>query len=305
MKTYNDVYLKARKELRSAGVAAHDLEARLIVSNATGKTREELVSASNVFLTNVEILKKVDNMVDRRKTGEPVAYIVGEWEFYSIPLIVNTSVLIPRTDTEVLAGAAINILRQNDDPKRVLDLCTGCGCIGLAIAANVPNCRVVLADKSENALAVCRANMLKTNLSKMTMAVAVDALALPPAMMGTFDMIVCNPPYIPTSQIDSLDNSVRDYEPAIALDGGDDGLKFFRAITASWASVLRSGGHLAYECGIGQAEILSGILKENGFGSIETYTDSLDIERVVIGQWETEQSAERAEHSEERKVQSV
>lgn len=289
MKTYNDVYLNTRRELRSAGIAAHDIEARLIVSCATGKSREELVDSGNAFLTDVEILKNIDNMKNRRISGEPVAYIVGEWEFYSIPLVVSKAVLIPRVDTEVLAGAAINALAEKAGEQiRVLDLCAGSGCIGLAVAANVPNCRVVLADKSEAALAVCRANMLKTNLSKMTMAVVADALLPPPSLLGTFDMIVCNPPYIPTGQIAALDISVREHEPLDALDGGADGLKFYNAIAAYWTAIIKKDGFLAFECGVGQAEPLCGIMVENGLTNVETHFDTLGIERVVIGRMPSE-----------------
>ena len=242
MKTYNETYLEARRQLRAAGVGAHDLEARLIVAFATGKTREELLSLSRYFITDSEAIDKVDELVRRRVNGEPIAYIVGEWEFYGLPLVVNESVLIPRVDTEVLAGEAIRLMKLQGVQTRLLDLCCGCGAIGLAVAANVPDCRIVLADASEKALAVCRANMLRNRLSRNVTAIMADALEKPPALLGRFDAIVSNPPYIPTAQLIDIDRSVRDYEPVFALDGGLDGLDFYRAIAGKWAILLKLGG---------------------------------------------------------------
>jgi len=283
MNTYNDIYLQTRRRLRAAGITAHDLEAGLIVSHAAGKTREELLSSSRFFVTDAAIPNAVEEMVKRRLSGEPVAYIVGEWEFYGLPLIVNESVLIPRIDTELLAEVAIGLMKRRVAQSRLLDLCTGSGCVGLAIAANVPDCRVVLADKSEKALAICRANMLRNRLSRSVTAIEVDVLEIPPALLGMFDAIVSNPPYIPTRDLINLDSSVRDYEPVLALDGGPDGLYYIRAIATNWSAVLKLGGHLAIECGAGQAEATREILEDSGFGSIKTHYDTLGIERVVVG----------------------
>ena len=283
MDTYNDIYLKARKKLRAAGIVAHDLEARLIISAATGKTREELVGFSRLFVTDSSISNDVDAMISRRLNGEPVAYIVGEWEFYGMPLVVNRTVLIPRIDTEVLAREAIRMLRLRGGKLRMLDLCTGSGAVGLAVAANIPDCRVVLADSSDDALAICRTNMLRTRLSRNTTAINVDVMDRPPALLGIFDAIVCNPPYIPTKELMELDMSVRDYEPVTALDGGEDGLDFFRAIIINWPTVLREDGFIAFECGIGQASQVKEMMLEKGFTDVSSYYDTLEIERVIIG----------------------
>ena len=283
MDTYNEVYLKARRRLRAAGISSHDLEARLIVSAATGKTREELLSLSRFYVTENEIADGVEKMLERRLRGEPVAYIVGEWEFYGIPLVVNEAVLIPRSDTEVLAEEAIRRLKQRGGKTRLLDLCAGTGAIGLAIAANVPDCRVVLADSSDSAVAVCRTNMLRNRLSRNVTAINVNALEAPPALLGAFDAIVCNPPYIPTEDLKTLDLSVRDYEPVVALDGGADGLDFFKAITQKWPAMLKNGGFIAFECGIEQAGSVRDILNESGLVNIATLMDTQGIERVVVG----------------------
>ncbi|MCF0121165.1 MAG: peptide chain release factor N(5)-glutamine methyltransferase, partial [Oscillospiraceae bacterium] len=168
-------------------------------------------------------------------------------------------------------------------PGRCLDLCTGSGCIGLAIAANTENIRVVLADKSPKALAVARQNTLRNNLSRRMTCVEADVELAPPAILGTFDMIVCNPPYIPTADIAQLDRSVRAYEPMMALDGGDDGLRFYRAVTEKWSALLKPGGHLLFEVGIGQAGDVSALMAQAGFEDINIIADTAGIDRVVYG----------------------
>ena len=283
MTTFNELYLTTRRKLRDVSHGAHDLEARLIVAHAAGKTREELVNSSKFFVTDSAIINSVNDMVRRRIEGEPVAYLVGEWEFYGLPMYVNSDVLIPRVDTEVLAEAAINIMKKRGGNTRLLDLCAGSGCVGIAIAANVPDCRVILADNSEKALAVCRANMIRNHISRNVTPIDADALGSPPTLLGTFDAIVCNPPYIPTEDIKDLDVSVRNYEPMVALDGGADGLKFFRAIAANWTAMLKKGGNILFECGVGQKAAVCEILEENGFRKIEVHRDTLNIERVVVG----------------------
>jgi len=283
MNTYNDIYLDSRRKLRSAGVAASDLEARLIVAYASDKTREELLASSRLYVTDPKVQSAVDEMVRRRLGGEPVAYIVGEWEFYGLPFTVNESVMIPRVDTELLAEVAINLMKRRGWQTRLLDLCAGSGCVGLAIAAHMPNCRIVLADISEPALAVCRVNMLRNNLSRQVTAIEVDVMETPPALLGAFDAIVCNPPYIPTRELADLDVSVRDHEPLKALDGGPDGLYLVRAIATNWPSLLKPSGYLALECGAGQSEEVREILTDSGFQDIKTHSDTLGVERVVVG----------------------
>ena len=283
MNTYNDIYLSARKRLRAAGIAAHDLEARLIVSYASGKTREELLSLSRFFVTDRDVIRAVDQMIERRLGGEPVAYIVGEWEFFGIPIIVSDAVLIPRIDTELLAEVAIGLMKRRTDRTRLLDLCAGSGCVGIAVAMNVPDCRVVLADNSTPALAVCRANMLRTRTTRSVTAIEADALEIPPALLGTFDAIVCNPPYIPSGDIESLDPSVRNYEPIGALDGGADGLEFFRHIAANWQTMIKQGGCLAVECGAGQSGDVREIMQDCGLRGVNTHIDTLGVERVIVG----------------------
>lgn len=283
MKTYNDVYLDARRKLKMAGIEAFTLEARLIVGGAAGKTKEQLLKDLNMY-AGEEFAKKVEGLVERRIAGEPVAHITGEWEFYGCPIMVTPDVLIPRVDTEVMAELAIKLLRGRDTgSSRILDLCAGSGCVGIAIAKNVSDCRVILADNSVRAINVARHNVAKNNLTRKITCVEADALRNPPMLLGKFDMMVCNPPYIPTADIMGLDPSVRDYEPVEALDGGEDGLDFYKAIVPKWKDILKPNGCMMFECGIGQAADVEKILKDNGFAQIKSFKDTLNIDRVVVG----------------------
>ncbi len=280
--TYNNLYLDARQKLKAAGVEAAQLEARELVCFAAGKNREQFFRDMSLYASD-EVEAKVAELMNRRLAGEPVAYLIGEWEFYGLPLDISREVLIPRADTEVLAEQAILAARAAGEGARVLDLCAGSGCVGLAVAANAPNCRAVLADVSEEALKICRQNIRRNDLNARVTCVQADARQPPPAMLWDFDVIACNPPYIPTGDIDGLDPSVRDYEPRLALDGGDDGLDFYRDIAEKWRTALRLGGVLLFEVGIGQASGVEQILSRCGYEDIETFQDTGGIWRVVKG----------------------
>ncbi len=278
-KTYNEIYLESRKKLKAARVSEYSLEARIILSAAANKTTEEFIRDARLY-AGTEYEEKVEALIRRRLKGEPVAYITGEWEFYGIPLKVTKDVLIPRADTEALVSTAIELLKGREE-ARVLDLCSGSGCIGLAIAKELPSVRVVLADNSEEALRVCRANILRSRLTSRATCVKADIRENPPGLIGMFDIIVCNPPYIPSSDIEGLDPQVRDYEPREALDGGADGLDFYRHLASKWRRVLKPGAFAAVECGIGQAQEVRNILAQNNFIYYKTVKDLQGIDRVV------------------------
>ena len=280
--TYNNLYLDTRARLKKAGIDAAQLEARELVCYAADKSREQLYRDMHLYVS-AELEKRVDDLVCRRLEGEPVAYIIGEWEFYGLPLNISQDVLIPRADTEVLAERGIQKAKEAGEGARVLDLCAGSGCVGLAVAANVPECRVVLGELSEGALRICKQNVRRNNLNARVTCLSVDAMEPPAASLWDFDVIVSNPPYIPTGDIAGLDHSVKDFEPHMALDGGEDGLDFYRFIAAKWKTALRLGGTLIFEVGIGQAPAVEEILALNGYEDIKTTIDSGEIWRVVEG----------------------
>ena len=279
--TYNNLYMDIRQELHRAGIQAATLEARELVCFAAGKTREQFVRDGRLYVPQ-DVEEQARALMRRHLAGEPLAYLIGEWEFYGLPLDISEQVLIPRSDTEVLAGEAIRWLQTQQD-ARVLDLCAGSGCVGLAVASQVHACRVVLGEKSEAALRICRQNIRRSGLLGRVTPMPADALEPPPRQLGEFDCIVCNPPYIPTQDIETLDVSVRDYEPHMALDGGEDGLEFYRAISENWREALHPGARLYFEVGIGQADSVLRIMRRQGFGELEIVPDTAGIPRVVYG----------------------
>ena len=279
--TYNDLYLEIRRQLRAADSGDPTLESRELVAFACGKTREELLRDSRLYVTP-EVEARVRALVQRHLDGEPTAYLIGEWEFYGLPLDISRDVLIPRPDTEVLAGLAIDFVKTQG-ACRVLDLCAGSGCIGLAVASQCPESRVVLGELSEGALRICRQNIRRNGLSGRVVPMQMDALAPPPAQLGEFRCLVSNPPYIPAGDIPGLDPSVRDYEPHMALDGGADGLDFYRNLAREWKNALTVGGKIFLEVGIGQADDVLRLLRAQGFGDLEITKDLNGIPRVVHG----------------------
>ena len=279
--TYNNLYLDLRTELRRAGDEEATQSARELVCSAAGKTREELVRDGSLY-ASPEVERAARRLVQRHLNGEPVAYLIGEWEFYGLPLDISPAVLIPRPDTEVLATKLIDAARPRES-CRILDLCAGSGCIGLAAAANLPHARVLLGELDDEALKICRQNVRRSNLTGRVTSMKLDAREKPSRALGEFDFLVSNPPYIPSGDVDALDPSVREHEPRMALDGGEDGLDFYRVICEKWRDALAPGGMLFFEAGIGQADSVLRIMRANGFGDIQIVKDLNDIPRVVFG----------------------
>ncbi len=284
VKKYSQLYLDARRKLmetedsQSAG-----LMARQLLCHVSGKTAEQFLADRELYASE-EIATALDHVLERATAGEPLAYILGEWEFHGLKLYVNPNVLIPRDDTCAVTDLAIGKILFLEQNPRVLDLCTGSGCIGLAIASRVRDARVTLADISKEALVVAKRNIVRNHLSGKVACVISDALGAPSAFLGKYDVIVSNPPYITTAEMLDLDISVRDYEPHLALHGGDDGLIFYRSIASNYKTALNPGGYLCFEFGDGQADAVCAILEENGYTILERSRDYNDAERAVIAQ---------------------
>lgn len=280
----SELYLHTRRSLMSCeDQQTASLYARNILCRITGKTQEALLADGEKFVSD-EICQAADNALARLLNGEPIAYVLGQWDFYGMTLLVDNHVLIPRDDTCAVVSLAIQKALSLDNP-RVLDLCTGTGCIGLALASRVKDAQVILADISQDAIDVANKNIALHKLSDRVTCVRADALEEAPGSLGEFDIIISNPPYITTEEMQSLPPEVKNFEPHLALHGGEDGLKFYRGITKNFRNALKPGGYLCFEYGIGQGADVCGILEMNGYTILERTRDYQHIERAVIAQY--------------------
>lgn len=286
VKQYSQLYLEARRALLTTeDPQTASLYARNLLCHVSGKTQEQLLAAQDLY-AGEEVCREVEMAVERLLGGEPLAYVLGEWDFYGLRLQVDRNVLIPRDDTCAVTELAIRNALFLDQSPRILDLCTGSGCIGLAIASRVKDARVTLGDISKDALAVAKRNVAASHMTGRVSCLQVDALRKAPAFLGKFDMIVSNPPYITAAEMKELPRSVVDFEPHLALLGGEDGLDFYRAITENFKDALKEGGFLCYEFGEEQGDSICRILEENGFTVTERVKDFNDTERAVIARYD-------------------
>lgn len=281
--SYHDLYKAARQLLRQVDGENSEFTARQIVAAATDRTLSQLVADFPLTVFQRDI-QRVNELVQRRLKGEPLAYILGQWEFHGLTLQVTPDVLIPRDDTEAVCGLAIGKAMQLRQNPRVLDLCAGTGCIGLAVAAKVKDARVTLGEISPEAIRVAKKNIQDNHLSGRVSVVQLDVRQAPPRFLGKYDLIVSNPPYVTAAQMEELDPSVRDYEPRLALYGGLDGLDFYRAIMDNYAPLLKDGGYICFEFGMGQEAQVCQILMEHGFELGRLVRDSGERARAVLAQ---------------------
>ena len=271
-----DLYLKIRGILSEAEIEAPELEARLLIEGATGMNRASQIANSNSEISG-EIQEKLISMAQKRAEHLPLQYILGKWSFMGFELKVGEGVLIPRDDTEVLVGLCLDYLKASDG-KTALDLCAGSGAISVALdkLANADVTAVELSDKAYNFLLE---NIKDTNIKPHKGDIFEcyrDFEA------KSFDLIASNPPYIKTDEIETLQTEVG-YEPKTALDGGADGLDFYRAIARRWTPLLKSGGAMAFELGEGQAEYVGGLMADHGYINIKTAKDLGGTDRAIIG----------------------
>lgn len=283
VKKYADLFLDARRALlKQEGQFAANV-ARELVCAASGKTAEQVIADREIYASE-EVCELTESFVQRRLRGEPMPYILGQWDFYGMALTVTPDVLIPRDDTVVVTELAIKKAMYLEQNPRILDLCTGSGCIGLAIARRVKDARVTLGDVSAAALRVARRNVSQLKLTGRVNCVAMDALKPAQEFLGTYDLIVSNPPYVTTQEMETLDPSVRNFEPHLALDGGADGLDFYRAIIKNYSSALAPRGYLCFEFGMGQENAVCSLLMRGGYEILELKKDTAEITRAVLAQ---------------------
>lgn len=281
VKKYADLFLDARRALiEQEGSFAANV-ARELLCAASGKTAEQIIADREMYASQ-EVCELTESFVQRRLKGEPMPYILGQWDFYGMTLIVTPDVLIPRDDTVTVTELAVKKAMYLEQNPRILDLCTGSGCIGLGIARRVKDARVTLGDVSQAALRVARRNISQQKLAGRVSCVALDVRMPAPEFLGTYDLIVANPPYVTSAEMKTLDPSVRDFEPHLALDGGEDGLDYYRAIIKNYTAVLAPGGYLCFEFGMGQENAVCSMLENGGFEILELKKDTADITRAVL-----------------------
>lgn len=270
------LYREISALLESHEIPDADFDARCIIEQVTGR-KLELVTA-----VTPDAESRIRAMAERRITGEPLQYILGEWEFFGMRLFVGEGVLIPRPDTEILVETVLDRCRSKLKP-RILDLCTGSGCIALALQKHLPGAEVHAVDLSEAALSYARRNADYHKLPVQFHPGNVLDAHLSEAL-GTFDVIVSNPPYLTAAEMTQLQREIQ-HEPALALAAGDDGLLFYRSITVHWGhTALTDGGLLAYEIGEQQGDVVAELLEQHGFAGIQVIPDYARHDRVVIGQ---------------------
>lgn len=285
VKTYSQLYLDARRQLmQTEDAQTASFLARNLLCHFSGKSHESILTDRDLY-ASVAICSAMEEATARAAKGEPLAYILGEWEFYGLKLYVDKNVLIPRDDTVAVTQLAVNQALFLDHDPRILDLCTGSGCIGLAVASRVKDARVTLADISRDALAVAKKNVTAHHLSGRVSCVQADALKPANAFLGKFDLIVSNPPYITGREMTELPDSVKDYEPHLALHGGEDGLDFYRAIIDNYTPALKPGGYLCFEFGMGQGDDICNLLLKSGYTILERARDYNDRERAVLARY--------------------
>lgn len=285
VKKFSQLYLDARRAfMEKEDQQTASLLARNLLCYVSGKSQEAIVADREKYACET-VCEEMESAVQRILNDEPLAYVLGEWSFYGMTLYVDNNVLIPRDDTCAVTALAIKKGLFLDQDPRILDLCTGSGCIGLAVANRVKDARVTLADISRDALAVAKKNITRQKLSGRVSCVQADALTSPPAFLGKFDLIVSNPPYVTTKEMEELDRSVKDFEPHLALHGGADGLDFYRAIVKNYTQSLKPGGYLCFEFGMGQGDDVCRILEQNGYTILERTRDYNDRERAVLAQF--------------------
>jgi release factor glutamine methyltransferase len=281
-----DVIRGLGRIFREAGLQTAALDARLIASHVCALTPEETIAKPRLMLSP-EITARINEAAARRLAGEPVSRIIGHREFWGLPFSLSPHTLDPRPETELLVEAVLDYVRAEglvNSRLRVLDLGTGSGCLLGALLSELPLSTGVGVDRSEEALSIARENLRRLGLLKRASFLCADwAGSLGD---GWFDIIVCNPPYIGSSEIAGLEIEVKAFDPCLALDGGEDGLEAYRAILTQVFRVLRNKGFLIFETGYRQAESVREMMAATlGTGSLEAriLTDLSGARRAVAG----------------------
>lgn len=281
--TINKLLNWVTEYLKDKGIDSPRLSAELLLSDVLGFKRIELYIHHNEPVAKPE-LYKLHSLVKRAGQNEPIAYLVGRTEFYSMEMEVNRDCLIPRPETELLVQRAIEFLRTREGAQSVFDLCTGCGCIAVAIAKNFPHSHIMATDISDHALASAEKNVEKHHLQDRIKLLSGDLFdpIIPHLDAGKFDLVVSNPPYVSAPEYEKLDKNVKDYEPRLALFAGEDGLDIYKRIIEKIDMFLKPDAALMLEIGYAQGPAILGLLEQtNIFNEIKIEKDFHNNDRVV------------------------
>lgn len=279
MTTLNGLRRLAEARLRDAGIDTPDLDARYLLEHALGLTRTDFVANAERHVSETDVASALA-LIDRRVAREPVGRILGHREFWTIDLALNPDTLEPRPDTETVVEAVLKATPDRNANLHLLDLGTGTGCILLALLAELPNARGLGVDLSPLAVEAAVGNAERNGLSRRARFQTGD---WGNGLKDRFDIVVSNPPYIPSAEIATLEPEVREHDPRRALDGGPDGLAPYRIIAAQLPGLLVPGGLVAVEVGQGQAADVARLLAAQGIGAVESVRDLGGIERCVRG----------------------
>ena len=282
-KTYRELYEEGRGILEQAGLPDAALDARFLLEEVCGTNLQTLLVFPEKKVTEEEV-NQYRAFIQRRKDREPTAMILGEWDFMGLTFRLNKSTLIPEQDTEVLVETALEELKRRglgEAPLRILDLCTGSGCILLSLLHELRNAGGLGTDLSEEALEAARENAVRLGLQERAAFRQGDLWE--PVGDERFDLIVSNPPYVPTEVIPTLEPEVRCGEPYAALDGGEDGLVFYRRIMREAAGHLKPSGIIIVESGFDEVPQIAALMQDQKLRGIRTVKDYGGLDRVVLG----------------------
>ncbi len=283
--TIKELFLTGRSILREASIDSYALDSRLILEYCIG------VTPAQVFTSEIEVSKEDEErylgLINQRRNGKPLAYMIGKKEFYGNDFIVKEGVLIPRPDTEILVEKVLEILKSKKNYTSICDLCSGSGAVGISIQKNNDTVNCTYIDNYDIPIKVIEENIYMYDLKSRSYIVKSNLLNFFIENDLVLDGIVSNPPYVKTSEIDSLMKDVKNYEPVEALDGGEDGLDYYRKICEQAKSVLIENGFIAFEIPCNKAFDIMYIMTNNDFVNIDIYKDIADRDRVIVGYYKT------------------
>lgn len=279
MEKISDLLAKAKSKLKAHGVANEGLDSLVLLSHAISFSKEQIIFNPD-FLLSEEQVEKFFGLIDRRCKREPVSQIIQKREFYGHDFFVNSNVLDPRPDSEILIEMVLKFYAQKEANMEILELGCGSGCLITTLLKAFPNALATAIDISLEALNVAKINAEKNGvLARINFLNSDLFTALTKG--AKFDLIISNPPYIPTKEIEGLQEEVKNFEPILALDGGEDGLKFYRLIAENSATYLKPDGKIILEIGCGQHFDVIKIFQEQGFVFVKSQPDLAGIERAL------------------------